>query len=93
MSESRDISEDLLETAIKDVLSDEFAACWERIKEDAAVSDPEEEMSDLVEWFSEQLKAAIDDIVEQEPAEDDDYVDEDEEEDDDSNDSDETFEE
>ncbi|MEL7224131.1 MAG: hypothetical protein AAF810_01075 [Cyanobacteria bacterium P01_D01_bin.36] len=83
MSESREISEDLLETALKDVLTDEFAACWERIKDDSAVSDPEEEMADLVEWFSEQLQATIDDIVEQEPADDDDYVDEDEDEDDD----------
>ena len=83
MSESREISEDLLETALKDVLTDEFAACWERIKDDSAVSDPEEEMADLVEWFSEQLQATIDDIVEQEPADDDDYVDEDEDDDDD----------
>ena len=83
MSESREISEDLLETALKDVLTDEFAACWERIKDDSAVSDPEEEMADLVEWFSEQLQATIDDIVEQEPADDDDYVDEAEDEDDD----------
>lgn len=82
MSESRDISEHQLETAIKDVLTDELVACWARINDDSAVDDPEEEMSDLMEWFSEQLQVAVDEIVEQEPEDEDDYVDDEEDDDD-----------
>ncbi len=84
MSESREISEHQLETTIKDVLTDELAACWSRINDDAAVDDPEEEMSDLMEWFAEQLQATVDDIVEQDPDDEDDYdTSEDEDEEDD----------
>ena len=69
MSEAREIAEYQLETAIKDVLLDEFEACWTRLKEDSAVSNPEDDMAELVEWFSEQVQAAIDDIIEQDPDE------------------------
>lgn len=83
MSESREVSEHQLETAIKDVLTDELAACWSRINDDSAVEDPEEEMSDLMEWFAEQLQAVVDEIVEEEAEDEDDYVDDDDEDDDD----------
>ena len=88
MSEAREIAEYQLEQALKDVLSSEFEACWNRLKEDAAVSDPEAEMSELAEWFAEQVQTAIAELIEQEPDdgddldEDDDESDEEEETDD-----------
>ena len=81
MSEAREIAESQLEIAIKDVLSDEFEACWSRIKDDPAITDPEEVMSDLAEWFGEQIQAVIEEIIEEDPSEDEDaFEDEDEDE-------------
>lgn len=79
MSEAREIAEHQLEIALKDVLSSEFEACWNRLKEDPAVSDPEVEMNELAEWFSEQVQAAITELIEQEPNENEYESDEDEE--------------
>lgn len=73
MSEAREIAEHQLEMAIKDVLSNEFEECWTRLKEDAAISDPAEQMSELAEWFSEQVQTAILEIIEQDPIETDEY--------------------
>ena len=85
MSEAREIAEHQLEVAIKDVLADELEACWSRLNDDSAVEDPEEQMEELLEWFSDQVKALAEEIMEQEPAEDDDDYedDEDDEEEDD----------
>ncbi|MEL7359882.1 MAG: hypothetical protein AAFY54_04085 [Cyanobacteria bacterium J06648_10] len=66
MSEARAFAESQLEAAIKDVLSDEFEACWNRIKDDPAITDPEEQMEELAEWFGEQVQATIEDIMESE---------------------------
>ena len=79
MSEAREIAEYQLEQALKDVLSSEFEACWNRLKEDAAVSDPEAEMSELAEWFAEQVQTAIAELIEQEPDDGDDLDDDDDE--------------
>lgn len=68
MSEAREIAESQLEIAIKDVLSDEFEACWRRIKDDSAITDPEEVMAELAEWFSEQIQTVIEEIIEEDPA-------------------------
>ena len=73
MSEAREIAEHQLEMAIKDVLSDEFEECWNRLKEDTAVSDPAVQMSELADWFAEQVQAAISEIIEQDPVETDEY--------------------
>ena len=81
MSESRQIAEHQLEIALKDVLSDEFEACWNGLKSDPAVSDPAEQMEELAEWFSEQVQALITELMEQEPDEDDDSFFEDEDDD------------
>ncbi len=89
MSEAREIAEHKLETAIKDVLVDELEACWSRLKEDAAIADPEEEMGELAEWFNEQIQAAIEDIIEQDPVDEDaDAFDDDDSDTDDDNDDD-----
>jgi len=97
MSEAREVAEHKLETAIKDVLVDELEACWSRLKEDAAIADPEEEMQELAEWFNEQIQSAIEDIIEQDPVDDDedsfddddsDSDDDDDEDDDDEDDED-----
>ncbi|MEL7333374.1 MAG: hypothetical protein AAFN12_14100 [Cyanobacteria bacterium J06560_2] len=77
MSEAREIAEDSLETAIKDVLVDELESCWVRLKEDSAIADPEEQMAELAEWFTEQIQAAIEEIIEQDPADDEDTFDDD----------------
>ena len=69
MSEAREVAEYQLEMAIKDVLSDEFEDCWNRLKEDTAISDPAEEMRELAEWFAEQVQTAISEIIEQDPVE------------------------
>ena len=79
MSEAREIAEYQLEQALKDVLNSEFEACWNRLKEDAAVSDPEAEMSELAEWFAEQVQTAIAELIEQEPDDGDDLDDDDDE--------------
>ena len=73
MSEAREIAEHELEMAIKDVLSDEFEACWNRLKEDATISDPAEQMNELAEWFAEQVQTTISEIIEQDPVEEDEY--------------------
>ena len=94
MSEAREIAEHQLEMAIKDVLSSEFEACWNRLKEDAAISDPEAEMTELAEWFAEQVQVAIAELIEQDPDETEYDSDEDEdsdEEDDDQYESDEAY--
>lgn len=83
MSEARAFAESQLEAAIKDVLSDEFEACWIRIKDDPAITDPEEQMAELAEWFGEQVQATIEDIMDSEDDEDDAYEDEDDENEDD----------
>lgn len=85
MSEAREIAEHQLEMALKDSLLDELEACWNRLKDDASIDDPAEQMSELAEWFQEQIETAIADIIENDPvdAEDDDIDDyEDDEEDD-----------
>jgi len=87
MSEAREIAEYQLEQALKDVLSSEFEACWNRLKEDSAVSDPAAEMNELAEWFAEQVQTAITELIEQEPDEADDELDD---EDDDSDEEEET---
>ena len=87
MSEAREIAEHQLEVAIKDVLADELEACWSRLNDDSAVEDPEEQMEELLEWFSDQVKALAEEIMEQEPAEDDDYEDEDEDDEDEDDDN------
>ena len=86
MSEAREVAEHQLEMAIKDVLSDEFEDCWNRLKEDTAISDPAEEMRELAEWFAEQVQTAISEIIEQDPVETDEY--ESEEDDDEADDKD-----
>ena len=89
MSEAREVAEYQLEMAIKDVLSDEFEDCWNRLKEDTAINDPAEEMRELAEWFAEQVQTAISEIIEQDPVETDEYEseeDDDEADDDDSDD-------
>ncbi len=87
MSEAREIAEHQLEMAIKDVLSDEFEECWNRLKEDA-ISDPAAQMTELAEWFAEQVQAAISEIIEQDPVETDEYELAEDEDDVDDNDSD-----
>ena len=77
MSEAHDIAESQLEIAIKDVLSDEFEACWSRIKDAPAITDPEEVMADLAEWFGEQIQAVIEEIIEEDPADDEDAFEDD----------------
>ena len=77
MSEAREIAEYQLEQALKDVLSSEFEACWNRLKEDSAVSDPAAEMNELAEWFAEQVQTAITELIEQEPDDGDDLDDDD----------------
>lgn len=91
MSEAREIAEYQLEQALKDVLSGEFEACWNRLKEDSAVSDPEAEMSELAEWFAEQVQTAITELIEQEP-DDADNLDEDDDDSDDEEDTDDEYE-
>ena len=93
MSEAREIAESQLETALKDVLTDEFEDCWSRIKDDPAITDAEEEMSDLMEWFGEQVQAIVEDVVEQDPADDDDDIVEDDDDEDEDEDTKEGFEE
>ncbi len=88
MSEARELAEQQLELAIKDVLSEELAACWSRFQEDAAVSDPEAEMSELAEWFAEQVQAAIADVIEQDPLDDEYSLDDDDDDSDDDDDDD-----
>lgn len=88
MSEARDIAEDQLEVALKDVLADELEACWSRLKDDPAITDPEEEMAELAEWFGEQVQALIDEIIADDPDEDDDAFEDDEEDDDDDDEAD-----
>lgn len=92
MSEAREIAEHQLETAIKDVLIDELEACWTRLKDDTAITDPEEEMAEIIEWFGEQVQAAIEEIIEQDPVdenEDDGFGDDDEDDDDEDDEDDE----
>lgn len=97
MSEAREIAEHQLEMALKDVLSSEFEACWNCLKEDTAVSNPAAEMNELAEWFAEQVQSAIAELIEQEPDEAADDLDEDESEEededseDDENESDEAY--
>ena len=91
MSEAREIAEYQLEQALRDVLSSEFEACWNRLKEDSAVSDPEAEMSELAEWFAEQVQTAITELIEQEPDDADD-LDEDDDESDEEEDTDDEYE-
>ena len=96
MSDVRAIAESQLEAAIKDVLSDEFEACWKRIKDDPAIADPEEEMAELAEWFGEQVQATIEDIIESDEDDDEDddaYVDEDDDEEEEEEDKGPSFEE
>lgn len=85
MSEAREIAEHQLETALRDVLVDELEACWSRLKDDATITDPEADMAELAEWFSEQVQAAIEEIIEQDPVDSDDdaFADEDDDDDDD----------
>lgn len=89
MSEAREIAEHQLETALKDVLVDELEACWSRLKDDPSITDPEEDMAELAEWFGEQVQAAIEEIIEQDPIDGDDdaFADEDDDDDDDDEDS------
>lgn len=88
MSEAREIAEHQLEMALKDVLTSEFEACWNQLKADPAVRDPEVEMSELAEWFAEQVQTAIAELIEQEPDEDgSDSTEDSEEEDEDDEDS------
>ena len=75
MSEAREIAEHQLELAIKDVLADELEACWSQLNDDSAVDDPEEQMEELLEWLSEQIKSLAEEIMAQEPTDDDDYED------------------
>ncbi len=78
MSEAREIAEHQLETALKDVLIDELEACWSRLKDDPSITDPEDDMAELAEWFSEQVQAAIEEIIDQDPIDGDDDAFEDE---------------
>ena len=87
MSEARDIAENQLEVALKDVLADELEACWSQLKEDPAITDPEEEMAELAEWFGEQVQALIDEIIAEDPADDDDDFEDDDDDDDDDDDT------
>ena len=92
MSEAREIAEHQLEMAIKDVLISEFEACWNQLKADPAVSDPEAEMSELSEWFAEQVETAIAELIEQEPDESEDELDDDDDESDEDEDAEEEYE-
>ena len=92
MSEAREIAEYQLEQALRDVLISEFEACWNRLKADSAVSDPEAEMSELAEWFAEQVQTAITELIEQEPDDDEDDLDEDDDESDEDDETDDEYE-
>lgn len=92
MSEAREIAEHQLETAIKDVLIDELEACWTRLKDDAAITEPEDEMAEIIEWFGEQVQAAMEEIIEQDPVDEDEadgFDDEEDEDEDEASDEDE----
>ena len=63
------IAEHQLEMEIKDVLNREFETCWNQLKEDPAVTDPEAKMTELGDWFAEKSKAAITRLIELDPVE------------------------
>ncbi|EDX82424.1 hypothetical protein S7335_871 [Synechococcus sp. PCC 7335] len=40
-------------------IKDELELCWESLKADPTVTDPEAKMTELGDWFTEQFKDAI----------------------------------
>ena len=50
-------------------IQSELSTCWESLKADPTVADPEAKMTELGEWFAEQFKAAITQEVAADPIE------------------------
>ena len=50
-------------------IQSELATCWESLKADPTVTDPEAKMTELGEWFAEQFKLAIAREIDADPIE------------------------